>query len=435
MEKRIVWSLLLFLLIACTDEDQFVESKVDQYVKSQTTFVLLDTLSANLSTILIDSIETLDMENMLVGKYIDDEFGPVASSAAFELYPPGSISDDENEVFDSLTLVLGFGDLAYGDTLQPQTLKVHRLLEELETDEDGVIYNTTKFEYDDTPLGEVTYIPRPFKDDSVVIRLDDALGEEFFNLMQEEDDDIASDEDFLEYFKGLVLVPEDGNTAVLSFANDSSTFMSLHTHLPGLSRSEKRYKFTFGTSSENYNHIECDRSDTPLAALSTQRVAIPSSETDNKAYLQAGAGILMRVDFPSLGRLLEFETGNIVYKVELQLQVYPGSDSQVDPPEQLLMYYTDKYNNLLSEIVDSDSETVYSNYYSDELYNEYKVYTLDLTEFVTDELSDGYIDEDIGVIVSLPEDDFKGTLDRLVIDGRNSSEYRPVLNVYCVLFE
>jgi len=435
MEKRMVWSLLIFLLFACTDEDQLVQSKVDQYVKSQTTFVLLDTLSCDLSTVLIDSIETLGSDNMLVGKYIDEEFGPVASSAAFQIFPPTSISEDEEEVFDSLTLVLGYGDLAYGDTLQPQTLKVYRLLEDLEADESGYIYNTSTFKYDDTPLGEITFVPRPFKDDSVVIRLDDALGKEFFTLMQEEDDDITSDDDFLDYFKGLVLVSGDDNTAILSFANDTSTFLSLHTHLPGLTKTQNRYEFNFGTASLYYNHIECDRSDTPLANLKTQRVSIPSSETDNKAYLQAGAGILMRVNFPSLGRLLEFETGNIVYKVELQLRVYPGSDSQVDPPDQLIMYFTDKYNNLLSEVLDSDSETVYSNYYDDELYNEYKLYTLDLTEFVTNELSDGYIDEDIGVLVSLPESDFKGTLNRLVIDGRSNSEYRPVLNVYCVLFE
>ena len=46
-----------------------------------------------------------------------------------------------------------------------------------------------------------------------MIRLDDALGKEFFTLMQEEDDDITSDDDFLDYFKGLVLVSGDDNTA------------------------------------------------------------------------------------------------------------------------------------------------------------------------------------------------------------------------------
>ena len=100
---------------------------MDQYVKSQTQFVLIDTMSIDLSTLIIDSIETSSTENMLVGRYSDPELGNVVSSSYFQIGVPASTALDENEIYDSLTLVLNYGDLAYGDTLQPQTLKVYRL--------------------------------------------------------------------------------------------------------------------------------------------------------------------------------------------------------------------------------------------------------------------------------------------------------------------
>jgi len=436
MEKRILWSLLILFLFSCTSDDDFVESKVDQYVKSQTQFVLIDTMSIDLSTLIIDSIETSSTENMLVGRYSDPELGNVVSSSYFQIGVPASTALDENEIYDSLTLVLNYGDLAYGDTLQPQTLKVYRLLEEPEYDEQGSLYNTTSYQYDDTPLGEITYIPRPFRDDSVLIRIDDNLGLEFFQKMQDGEDDVATDDDFMEYFNGLVIVPDDQNSAVLSFlADTASIHFALHTHLPGLTRTEKKYNFPLSTTGVYFNHIECDRSGTPIESLSTQRIALPSSQTDDKAYLQAGAGIVMRVDFPSIQRLLELESASIMYKAELVLRVYPNSDDEISPPEQLIMYYTDKYNNLISEMTDSDSETIYSSYYSDDIYNAYDYYSIDLTQFLSNELSDGYVDEDAGFIISLPESEFKGSLNRLIIDARSGSEYRPVLNIYYAFFE
>lgn len=435
MHKRILWSLFALFLFACTGDDEFIDSKVDQYIKSQTSFALFDTLSVNLSTVLIDSIETSGTENMLVGKYSDTELGTVTASSYFELDLPSGTTLDENEVYDSLTLVLKYSDLVYGDTLQAQTLKVYRLLEELEPDDDGLIYNTSSFKYDDTPIGKITYIPRPFKSDSIVIRLDDSLGLEFFEKMRGKEDDITNDDDFKEYFKGLVLVSEEQNTAVLSFLPDSASFVLMHSHLPGLIRAEKQRKFSFSTTGTYFNHIDCDRSGTLLEQILTQRVALPSSETNSKAFIQSGAGIVMRVNLPGLQRLLEFDAGYLMYKAELVLRLYPNSEKEITPPDKLLMYYTDKYNNLVTEVLDSDSETIYSNHYSDDIYDEYNYYTFDLTQLLDDELSDGYVDDGLGFIITVPESEFKGSLSRLVVDARGGSQYRPVLNIYYAFFE
>jgi len=439
--RRMLWPFVILLLFGCTSNDDIIGSKVDQYIKSQTTFVLIDTFSVNLNSILIDSIETSSAENLLVGKYTDSEFGTLAATTYFQLDLPDDISLEKDEydsiveAYDSMTLVLRCGDLAYGDTLQPQTLKVYRLLEEIEIDENGAIYNTTSFKYNDTPLGEITYTPRPYRDDSVVIRLDDSMGLEFFEKMKNSEDDVTSDDDFKEFFKGLVIVSDDQNTAVLSFLPDTTTKVSLHTHVPGLTRTEKTHNFSFGTTGNYFNHIDCDRTGTDIEMLNTQREAIPSSQTGNKAFIEAGAGIVMRVNIPGIQRLLEYDNLSFMYKAELSLRVYPDSDKEINPPEQLLMYYTDKYNNLMSEIQNSDLEAIYSNYYSDDIYDEYNYYTLDLTEFLSNELSSGYVDDDLGMIISVPETEFKSSLNRLVIDARSGSQYRPVLNIYVALFE
>lgn len=435
MGKKFLWSLLAFFLLSCTSNDDFIESKVDQYIKSQTSFVLVDTLSVNLSTVLIDSIETSSTENLLVGRYSDSELGKVSASTYFELNLPGNTTLEDEEAYDSLVLVMNYSDLVYGDTIPPQTLKVYRLSEEIEPDDQGLVYNTSSFKYYETPIGEITYVPKPLKSDSVVIRLDDSIGRDLFEKMQGKNDEVTSAEDFKKYFKGLVMVPGEQNTAVLSFLPDSASCLSVRTHLPGLTRKEKQYNFSLKATGTYFNHVENDRGGTPLEFLKTQRAALSSAQSVDKAFIEAGAGLVMRIDFPSIKRLLEFDTKNIMYKAELVLRVYPGSQKEMAPPKQLIMYYTDPYNNLITEVQNTSSETIYSSYYSDEIYNEYNYYTLDLTQFLSDELSDGYVDEDTGLLVSLPESEFKSSLNRLVTDARSGPEYRPVLNIYYAFVE
>ena len=69
-----------------------------------------------------------------------------------------------------------------------------------------------------------------------------------------------------------------------------------------------------------------------------------------------------------------------------------------------------------------------------EFYNENTNYRFDITSFIYDELSDGFVEDGIGILIMLPETQFKGSLDRVVFDGRSSDSYRPLLNLYYVFY-
>lgn len=434
MSRKYLSFILLLLIIACSDEDQYVESSIDNFVKSQTSFALLDTFSVSLETIIIDSIETTSTGTLFAGKHDDPELGPTESTAYFELTLPSEFDLDEDEEYDSLILVLNYGDLIYGDTLLPQTLRVKQLLEEMDDDDEG-FYNTTKFDYSDEALGELTFIAKPFKDQELTIKMSDALGVDLFNKLKDDADEVSSSEDFREYFKGLVLEGGEENTAVLSFLADTSANLILHTHVREEIKRLETYNFSVGSSGVYFNHIEGDRSSTMLSDLSTQRESIASSQLGDKAFIQGGTGIITRINFPSLDRLLELDTKNLMYKAELILKPYPGSEDAVDLPSTLVLYYTDKYNNLVSEVTDSNDEVISASLYFDEFYNEANYYTIDITDPLYSELSDGFIDDEIGMILTIPEDEIKGSLSRLVLDARSDIKYRPVLNLYYMFFE
>ncbi|MGE0020196.1 MAG: DUF4270 family protein [Draconibacterium sp.] len=430
---------LLFILISiagCTGDGTESFSIGEKYVNNQTTITVVDTFSLGLSTFLIDSISTTSPDNFLIGSFTDEYFGKIETSAWFQINKPDSVAINEESVFDSLTIQIRLNGLSYGDTLQPFTLSVHRVTETMEAPDEYYFYNTTHFRYDENPLGSATFKPRPNFDNEIEIRLNDALGAELMKFLLNESDEIASTENFLEFFEGLVLLGGPDSKSVLGLAAaDSVLRMVLHTHYIGEEREEIEYSFPIYTSGAYFNHIEGDRTGTEVETLSTQKEEIPASFTGNKTFIQAGTGILTRIDFASLTRIMEIEDRYIFYKAELILKPFPKSNNQVDFPGDVIMYSTDKSNRLISVLTDSDGETITAEFGFDSQYNEANYYKLDITDFVNDELSDAWVDPNSGLVLSFPDEIFTGSLERVVFDTRQSDAYRPLLKLYFVFYQ
>lgn len=421
---------------SCSSEDDLLQINIgENFIKSQSSVVIIDTMKVNLSTVMIDSIPTSGSEQLLVGKYIDPMFGAISSTGFFQLDIPENVSINEKAVFDSLTLVLNYSGLWYGDTLNQQVFYVHRVLEDIEEHEDGSLYNTSTFKYDENPIGSLSFTPKPLFHDSVEIRMDDQPGLELTELFLTEADEISSSDDFSDYFKGLAIVPDENNSCILSFsAIDSLITMRLHTHYIAKEKVTTVYNFNLKSTTTCFNHVSADRTGTPIENLTTQKEEINSTETDDKSFLEGGLGIVTRVDFPGLGKLMEMDYRKILYKAELILKPYPNLYPTDELPIEIEMYTTDKYNRLVEEIVTSESEPQYADFYADKEYNENTFYQFDITSFILDELSDGYADSNSGLIIILPSDKFEGSLDRLVIDGRDGISYRPRINLYYVFY-
>ena len=439
MDRRILSFLILSLLavFSCSDESDLSSVNIgDSFITPQTSIALIDTFSLKLSTILIDSIPTSNPENLMVGNYTDEFLGEVGATSYFQVTVPTTTTMEEKAVFDSLTLVLKYAGVEFGDTLQPQTIYVHRVTEEMEEPDEAYMYNTTSFLYDDSPIGLLSFRPRPNFKDSIEIRLDDALGLELMSLIKDKDDKILNSEDFMEYLKGIALVGDGGSNSVLGFkAVDSLVNIVLYTHEVKEERIETQYKFPLYSDGIYFNHFDFDRTGTAIGNIKTQKEEIPSADSDDKTFIQSGAGIVTRLDFTGLEKIMEMGNHSFFYKAEIILKPYPNSFSQVAFPEEIMLYTTDKYNRLVSEIQNSNDETLLADFYFDEQYNENNFYRFDITTYLNNELSDAYFDPNNGLIITVPSTTFQGSLERLVLDARKADSYRPVLNLYFVFYE
>ena len=428
--------LLVVVFGACKEEGDLDSITIgDDFVSSQTSIAVVDTYSVQMSTIIEDSIPTLRKGVLFAGNYQDEYFGEMSSKAYMEFTIPETFSPDDDDVLDSLTLKLKYSDIVFGDTLIPQTFELFRITEVMDEYDDGQLYNKTSFKYDKTPLASITLKPRPGRDKYLEIRLPDTLGNEFLAKKRAGDNDITSESKFIDYFNGLVLKSSTSNGSLLSFiAQDTTVGLVLYAHRVEADKIESRFRFNLNTDGIYYNQIVGDRSNTFISQLTTRREELPSSQTDKKAYMQAGTGIFTRLDFPGLATLLEKDRKFVLAKAELILRPVRGSYDEISLPSKLVLYNTDKYNSLVSEIQSSDGSILAADLYVDEVYNENTYYKFDVTSYISSELLDAYFDVNHGLLVGLTGTSVGGSIDRVVFDGSYNRDYRSMLKLYFIFY-
>lgn len=429
--------LLLFLMSqGCNNNDSDAFTIGRNFINQQTSIVMVDSFTLNTSTFILDSFSTTSPDLLLVGEYNDEFFGKTSASAYFQMAIPDSTGIQENAVFDSLTIRLHYSGNVYGDTLQPFQLIVCRVNETMEKPDEKYFYNTTTFSYDEVPLGTLIFKPRPYSDGDIEIRLSDDLGKELMGFLLDESDEIISNSNFTEYLNGLVLKCGNNTQSVLSLAaTDSLASLELYTHYTNEEFKKVKYYFPLYTEGNYFNHLKSDRNGTAIEKLKSRKEEINSAETGNKTFIQAGTGIYTRIDFPSIYRIMEIERRYIYYKAELILKPVHNSNAQVPFPEELVLFTTNKYNELVSQVLDSDDETVVSELSFDKQYNEKNYYSFDITSFLSSVFADAYVDEENGLIVGFSQDNLKSTLDRVVFDARLTDSYRPILKMYFIFYE
>jgi hypothetical protein len=419
--------ILIFIYISCSkDENEFTIGQ--EFIESQSAIIIIDTFGIELSTVIIDSISTSGTETILIGSYEDETFGKVTSNSFFQVGLPDNHQVDENAIYDSITLLLTYSDYTYGDTTQPFRIIVHELLEEIELNESGYLYNTSSVAYSLNDIGQETFIPQPGIDDSIEIRLNDYIGLDLFNKLVEEDEQISTETNFLNYFKGIAIVSDENkNSAVLGFkANEDDLLIRIYSHKIEETLKKLCTDFPLVNSDRQFNQIEHDFSNIILAAVEDQREAVPSSATGNKTYIQGGTALMTKLRFPTIQDILLFEQG-IIIKAEVIVTPVKASYSIFSLPEDLILYETDKINRLGNIIYNSSGTVNTPSFVLDELYNEETSYTFDITDFIDDELSDNYFDCNHGLLISLYPSDFMSSFERLVLEAVNPS---PKLKLY-----
>lgn len=360
--------LIPFLFFAsCKDPDMGLSP--DELIGTHFT----DTFTIISSIILLDTIKTSNTDYLLVGEYDDPKFGIVKAESYVQVQRAQFNTEfGTNRVLDSIVLYL---DTAYfyGDRNNVQTIEIYQLDDDIYSNctDDDTCYNFNKAIYGTQLLGSISFTPSTLDTNIINIKLDDQLGIEFLNL---DSATLSTDTLFIDYFKGIALVPQNisavcrftiktGETAIKLFYNDSLEL-----------------KFQINTSSARFNHIESDITNTAIGSL-TSTSEISTEQLNDECYLQAGIGIKTKIKFPYLD-IFKDSVGDVaINKAELIISDVSGSSDGFTPPDFLFLFEIDTtksfYDNnnkiqyeliQYSEYIQTNSSFILTAYFQDMLY-------------------------------------------------------------------
>ena len=419
---RISSFLLLLFFLSCGVESS--EIGADFFNGGAIDLSLIDSATVSLSTIKFDSLITNSTERMLVGSYIDNKLGRTTAASFIQVTIPATTADnldDEGIVFDYLALTLKHDDYYYNDTTKHLTLNVHRLTSDITISDLGYIYNTAKVNYDESPLGTLTFLPKPHREDSVEVKLSDVLGKELLQKIRDSDEDISDATEFTEYLKGLVVMP-DTTTAESVIGFSMQPELRLYYSDKSVVPSVQKY-ISFPVSSRMcYNWIHGNRTSTNLAPLQSSNNRINAIETDNEAYLQCGVGLGLRVDMPYLRSLTQL---NNFHVAKALLDLYPVRKSysvNTSLPAELSVYKVDKRNGQYAAF-ESTATLIEDVELGRDTY-----YQFDVTSFVKEQMALEELNEN--ALLFLTDDEtYRSTVNRLYM-ANPGYDYKTRLRIY-----
>jgi hypothetical protein len=419
--KKICFSFIVAVLtLSCTktevtfaDNDQGNDPSISYY----------DDYPVDISTYKIDSFITSGHRTFAVGYHTDTAFGTVNAASYAELVlANGNEIKDKDVSFDSLVLVLKPNGKYYGDTLLPFNLKVHRLLENIENEDEDLttFYNLRRFSYSSIPLGQTTQAIKPVRGNEVRVRLSDVLGAELLQKLKTNATEIRTQDGFRNYFKGIQISTDSAiSKSLYYFGFTTDTLVRLYYKLDGIYPEQRTYNFSLKTETQ-FNNITYYHSGTPLSIFTPHKKQIKNSSlTGNKAFMHNNMGSYVKINFPALQSLTETHPFVRIMRAELVIKPRPGSYAYpYRLPEKLILYSTDVNNSLSVTINYANSQTPQDGSLQiDHLYGDKTQYTFDITSFISSLINEGRFSS-LALILA-PYDGSLDTLtDRLIINDQ-----------------
>ena len=388
MKRYPIFFGMLFLLIsvfACYDENNsFGKNWTDTAFRN----IMVDTCTISITSTTIDSVETNGKGISLAGCYTHPLWGTFSAATYLPYTTPNYATDaDESVRLDSVVLAMGYNSYSIGDTTQPLRFHIHRLLERVIANENNYIYNNASFRYDPTPLASYTFVPNSREESRIEIRLPDEFGLDMLERLHTRDGSVEGD-NFQDYLKGLVIVPDESCQSVLSFAvNDTSSVIVLRYGIENQDDSHIECTITPDTDTQFY-HIEQDRSGTLLADFPSKNIEVGSSELDNRGLLFGGIGWYSTLSFPHLNNILQLGKQVSIESAYLKIYPEPGTWTEYNPlPDSLYLYIVDENNVVTDAVTDYLGEEVqHATLMKDPSIVGNNYYYFDITTFMQEEL-------------------------------------------------
>lgn len=425
--------LLLLLLNSCyRKEIEFGGDLPD----NNNQLVNIDTVMPVLSSIILDSFVTSGNSILQVGNVADPVMGDVMASTYFQFAPPSDIPTElqTDAIFDSLVIVLKPKHEYYGDTTKAQTFILSSLMEQPEYGYNDKLYNTSSVPVTST-LATYRKAVSPMQD-SLLFKLPEAMGKDFWEKIKARTIEMTDEAAFRDFFKGVRLhVDINDRGGLYTFSTDTSVTMQLHYHVTRPQLEERVFTFPLTRTTHQFNRLLFDRRNTDLAKQPRNLEEFFATPEYPYSFSQAGAGVLMKIKFPSLRGILGLNKLVKILKADLILK--PLEDNW-DPyiyrlPPALYLVRTDATNNIGDPIPNSDGSSVQLAAPSiDWLYREDTKYSFDVTGYMSALLSYANATEE-GVYVLEEYPGSAKTLHRVMIGSPDHLKYKTQLKLTVLL--
>jgi len=479
--KFIVFVSLLVFLSSC-NSDVFEEHEIGSNLIDKSTEVfLIDTFTVLSSTVKMDSVVTSNYSDVLLGRYKDPYFGSVKSDffGEVDLGTPlvrRTINDNNLKVkvdieFDSLVFIMyhkkstvvgsRINHHFYGDTLKEQSISIHRVTQDFDLNgSDKLAYNADDvLDYDVDAIGNLVFTPKRHlnsiidetqdkdplsKKGGVRIRMSDALGKEIVDSVNVDSDIVSNNEDWLTYFRGILLKAGDDNTALFTYQTGNGMKMRLYYHDADYSEAGviKIHDFPIGKKIENFtNHssdFDSDENDfiQKIGLIDKRENDLSSIETNNLSFVQGGAGLLTKIRIPHIENLNRMGLSGGILNAELVF--CPQEDSSDEdfyplPFVNFELYKTNKKNKFDEEVLNSKTNNILtSTYVYNPRYIDESYFSFDLTDYINQILLGGQKYDD-ALLITLPRNIIGNSMERLIIDNSKKSKTRIRLKVTYVV--
>lgn len=429
----------LFLLLLGSQACQEGELDLgDDFISFPTYTALIDTVTMQLSTFKADSIVTSSTSNALVGHYRHPILGGQEALSYFSLNYPTSYSwDDEKQVFDSLVVVLKPNAYSIGDTTVDAHFQTHRLNEKIETHDDGKLYNTSSFSYDELPIAQTSFRPYPQQKEKLTLRLDDAFAHEIIDFLNTNKNHVDKTTLFAEQFKGFVFRSDTNLTKVaMGFTvSDTSCYLRLYSHIVGLEQEDITNDFPLSNSTLQFNQLNSNDQSVIYNQISDGKSTLKSGESDKVVLLQSGSGLKFRIDFPTLNNLLELKTKGYIVKAVLNLRPDMTLMKTSDLPASIYIADIYRANEIWGYLTDSNGNPVASQLTIDKMYHEDTYYSFDLTGYLNTRLLEPVVDIDQGLVITLPDADMGSSFSWLAINDQTVTSNPSELLLYYYYYD
>lgn len=399
---------------------------------------MIDTFSVELSTLQEDSFLTNASEHFIVGTHTDPQLGKISVKSYFELTAPAlDLRDCTNCRFDSIDIRLKLSAGYMGDTTVPFTINIYEVNQAMDENESSLGYNVSHLAYNSNAIATKTFMIRPSRKEEISIRLPDAVGQNFFRMLQTNSDTVTNDTRFKRFFKGLCIETASSNSAIFYFDKTSGdSVLQLHYTEAGIMPVSKTAHFAISTTDHQFNGYSYDKSGTSSAVfVPRKKQLVSSSLTGNMAFMHNNSGLYPKIKFNKLYTIKELHPYVQVLKAELEIKPVASSyqPGTVYPlPPSIEMRVTDNTNYIggtaLSVSNGIENITQTGNLVIDNLYGENTSYTYDVTSFVNTAITAGAFSE--YALLMVPSGAYSSASDQRLLIGTSHSGGSVKLKLY-----